>query len=215
MSGYKTIYKGATALIVEKKSKFIATVFSIKSEEEAISYIEATRKKYFDARHNCFAYVCGMNNEIIRFSDDGEPSQTAGKPILDVILNEGIKDVCIVVTRYFGGTLLGTGGLVRAYTSSSKEALNNSEVIEKIHGKKLCIDTDYTNIGKIQYIINEMELISIDTEYTDKVSQTVFVPCEKVDTFSKKIIEVTSATSLIDEIEDGYFAILDGKIIDF
>ena len=112
---YKEIYEGGSDEVVEKKSRFIATVFPVKTEEEAVAIIEETKKKYWDARHNCFAYVIGSKNELQRFSDDGEPSGTAGKPILDVLTGEGVHNALIIVTRYFGGTLLGTGGLVRAY----------------------------------------------------------------------------------------------------
>ena len=109
---YKIIYQGGEDEIVEKKSRFIATVFPVRTEEEALGFIEATRKKYWNARHNCFAYVIGDRGELARCSDDGEPQGTAGKPMLDVLLGEGIHNVAVVVTRYFGGVLLGTGGLV-------------------------------------------------------------------------------------------------------
>ena len=114
MENYKIVHRGGQGEIVEKKSRFIATVCPVMSEEEAISFIEKTKKKYWDARHNCHAFVIGERNEISRCSDDGEPSGTAGKPMLDVLLGAGVHNVCVVVTRYFGGTLLGTGGLVRA-----------------------------------------------------------------------------------------------------
>ena len=115
---YKIAYEGGQGEIVEKKSRFIATIRPVKTEEEALSFIAEMKKKYWDASHNCSAYVIGERNEIQRCSDDGEPGQTAGRPMLDVLLGEEIHDVCAVVTRYFGGTLLGTGGLVRAYTTA-------------------------------------------------------------------------------------------------
>jgi len=210
---YKAVYVGRSAEIVEKKSKFIATVFSVESEQEAISNIEKMRKKYWDATHNCFAYAIGLNNEITRFSDDKEPAQTAGKPILDVILKEGIHNVLIVVTRYFGGTLLGTGGLVRAYSKSAKEGLLSSDIIDMIHGEKLRIVTDYNLIGKIQYIVASLNVNTVDVIYTDKVEMIVVVSDEIVDSFTKKIKEATSAKALVSKDEEGYFAILDGKII--
>ena len=112
--------------IVEKKSRFIANVFPVDSEEQALEIVEKTKKQYWDARHNCFAFVIGKNNEVQRFSDDGEPQGTAGKPILEVLTKGNIHNTLIIVTRYFGGTLLGTGGLVRAYGQSSKAAIENS-----------------------------------------------------------------------------------------
>ena len=134
---YKTVHVGGEAEIIEKKSRFIATVKPVKSEEEAIAFIETLKKKYWNATHNCFAYVIGEHFQVQRCSDDGEPSGTAGKPMLDVLLGEEIHDVAVVVTRYFGGTLLGTGGLVRAYQSSTKAGLEASKVITKKYGHKI------------------------------------------------------------------------------
>ena len=131
---YKTLLEGGVGEVTEKKSRFIATAMPVNSEEEAVLFIESIKKKYWDARHNCSAFVVGRNHELKRCSDDGEPSQTAGKPILDVLLAEDIHNAVIVVTRYFGGTLLGTGGLVRAYTKAAKEGLLNSKVITNIWG---------------------------------------------------------------------------------
>lgn len=120
--------------IVEKKSRFIANVFPVDSEEQALEIIEKTKKQYWDARHNCFAFVIGKNNEVQRFSDDGEPQGTAGKPILEVLTKGNIHNTLIIVTRYFGGTLLGTGGLVRAYGQSSKAAIENSRLLRVCEG---------------------------------------------------------------------------------
>ena len=127
----KTVYQGGQGEITEKKSRFIATVKEVASEEEAAAFIAEMKKKRWDARHNCSAFVIGRNQELTRCSDDGEPSQTAGRPMLDVLLREGIYNVAVVVTRYFGGTLLGTGGLVRAYQKSVQEGLSNCVLIEK------------------------------------------------------------------------------------
>ena len=170
MENYKIVHRGGQGEIVEKKSRFIATVCPVMSEEEAISFIEKTKKKYWDARHNCHAFVIGERNEVSRCSDDGEPSGTAGKPMLDVLLGAGVHNVCVVVTRYFGGTLLGTGGLVRAYSKAVQEGLANSVVIEKILSSRMEIYTDYNGIGKIQYIIGKSPAITVKTEYTDRVS---------------------------------------------
>ena len=155
MEQYKTVLEGGTGEIVEKKSRFIATVRPVKNEEEALAFLEEMRKKYWDARHNCYAYSIGKNREFTRCSDDGEPSGTAGRPMLDVILGEDIYNVAVVVTRYFGGVLLGTGGLVRAYSKAVQEGLAGSIVIEKKKGISLKVTTDYTGIGRIQYIAGE------------------------------------------------------------
>ena len=147
---YKTIYEGGEGELVEKKSRFIATVRPVETEEEALAFIEEMKKKYWDARHNCYVYSVGMNREATRCSDDGEPSGTAGRPMLDVLLGAEVHNICVVVTRYFGGTLLGTGGLVRAYSGAVQEGLSNSTIVEKCLGRQLDITTDYTGIGKIQ-----------------------------------------------------------------
>ena len=124
---YIKLIKGAECEIVEKKSRFIAQIAPVETEEEAYDFIEKIKKKHYDARHNCFAFSIGNEMPLMRFSDDGEPQGTAGKPMLELIQNTGVHDICIVVTRYFGGTLLGTGGLVRAYTQASKAALEQCE----------------------------------------------------------------------------------------
>ena len=166
---YKTVLEGGTGEIVEKKSRFIATVRPVKSEEEALAFLEEMKKKYWDARHNCFVYSVGLNREYTRCSDDGEPSGTAGRPMLDVILGEDIYNVAVVVTRYFGGVLLGTGGLVRAYSKAVQEGLAASRIIEKRRGISMKVTTDYTGIGKIQYIAGERRIPILNSEYTDKV----------------------------------------------
>lgn len=196
---YLTIYKGGVGELIEKKSRFIATVHPVETEEEALAFVEEIKKKYWDARHNCSAFVVGRNHELKRCSDDGEPSQTAGKPILDVLLAEDIHNAVIVVTRYFGGTLLGTGGLVRAYTKAAKEGLLNSKVITKHMGLCLTVDTDYNGIGKLQYLCGQMDITILDIQYTDRVGMELLVPWAQVGGLKKKIIEATSGKAgLID-----------------
>ena len=180
MEIYHTIYKGGDGEIVEKKSRFIAEVHPVTSEEEAMEILEQTRKQYWDARHHCWAYIIGRNPAAERMSDDGEPAGTAGKPILEVIRGRELTNVLVIVTRYFGGTLLGTGGLVRAYTAATIEGLKNSESIARIHGVKLGIETNYTDFGKIQYLIANRNLDQLEPVYTDKVEMTVFVPTDEM-----------------------------------
>lgn len=212
---YRIAYSGGVNEIVEKKSRFIATTFPINSEEEANLFIESIRKKYWDAKHNCFSYVMGDKHQIQRFSDDGEPSGTAGKPMLDVLLGEDIHNVLVVVTRYFGGTLLGTGGLVRAYSKATQAGLINSQIVEKNLGTEYEVKTDYTGIGKLQYIIEQMELTTIDTEYTDVVKTKVIVPMEYCDAFVKKVTEASNGKARIENLKDVYFATIDGKVLFF
>ena len=187
----KTVYAGGEAEIIEKKSRFIATVRPVSSEEEATAFIAEMKKKYWDARHNCSAFVIGDRQELSRCSDDGEPAQTAGRPMLDVLLKEDIHNVAVVVTRYFGGVLLGTGGLVRAYQKSVQEGLAASVIIDKKEGRRLS-GTDYTGFGKLQYLIAQNGLTLIDTVYTEKVELLLMVPSGMQEQTEKEIIEATN-----------------------
>lgn len=209
---YKTVYQGGKGEITEKKSKFIATVRPVKTEEEALAFLEEMKKKYWDARHNCYVYSIGKNREYTRCSDDGEPSGTAGRPMLDVILGEDIYDVAVVVTRYFGGVLLGTGGLVRAYSKAVQEGLGNSTVIEKKYGYSLSVTTDYTGIGKLQYIAGERGLPILDSEYTDKVVLHLMVPSEEREAVEKEITEGLNGRVKIQKEKELYFASIDGEV---
>ncbi|MCI5901871.1 MAG: YigZ family protein [Blautia sp.] len=212
---YKTIYTGGEGEIIEKKSRFIATVRPVKTEEEALAFIEEMRKKYWDARHNCYVYSIGKNREFTRCSDDGEPSGTAGRPMLDVILGTDLYDVAVVVTRYFGGILLGTGGLVRAYSGAVQAGLAESTIIEKIHGVSLEVTTDYMGIGKIQYIAGERRLPILDSEYTDKVVLHLMVPAHQEESVRKAITEGTNGRAKLSRERELYFADLDGEVLVF
>lgn len=214
-NGYRAVYEGGQGEIVEKKSRFIATVLSIETEEEALEFIAKMKKKYWDARHNCYVYSIGMNREFTRCSDDGEPSGTAGRPMLDVILGEDIYNVAVVVTRYFGGVLLGTGGLVRAYSKAVQEGLAASKVILKQKGIALKITTDYTGLGKIQYIAGERNIPVLDSEYTDKVVMKLLVPVQDVGSVQKAITEGTNGRAGIEKDQELYYAVIDGKVITF
>ena len=188
--------------IVEKKSRFIAHVFSIKTEDEATTIINQIKKKYWDARHNCFAYVIGDKGEIQRFSDDVEPQGTAGKPILEVITSRDLTNVLVVVTRYFGGVLLGTGGLVRAYQGATIEGLSNATLGEIIDGLTANIEFEYTNLGKIQYIC-EADNIQIDEiNYTEKVHMALTIEKGKIDGFVHKLQNEFSGEIQLEDIKE-------------
>ena len=208
---YKTVYEGGEGELVEKKSRFIATVRPVKTEEEANQFVEEMRKKYWDARQNCWAFILGERQEFKRCSDDGEPSQTAGKPMMDVLTGAGLTDVAVVVTRYFGGTLLGTGGLVRAYSGAVQEGLKSSTVITKYLGVKLSVTTDYNGVGKLQYLFGQKEIPILSAEYTDKVVFTVLVESSRIQEIKKAITEATSATAQMEESDPVYFAEINGK----
>lgn len=214
-NGYKAVYQGGCGEIEEKKSRFIATVRPVESEEEAVAFIGEIRKQYWDARHNCSAFVIGRNNELTRCSDDGEPSGTAGRPMLDVLLREGIHNAAVVVTRYFGGTLLGTGGLVRAYQRSVQEGLKNCVIIDKQQGRLLEIGTDYNGIGKLQYLLGNEQIAILDTVYSDAVIMKVIVPEEQKDHIQKSIIDATGGRAELSWGEEAEFAMAGKELLLF
>ncbi len=194
--------EGGEGYYEEKKSRFLAACYRIESEEEAVGLIEAAKKKYWDARHNCYAYVLGANNELMRFSDDGEPSGTAGKPILEVLTARGIHNCLIIVTRYFGGTLLGTGGLVRAYQKSSIDAVDNSILARRTKGSRITISTDYSSAGKIQYAAQQNGWMLTDTIYAADVSLVIEVPMPERERVVKEAVQITSGKAVINEEND-------------
>ena len=199
MDGRKILYKGGEGEIVEKKSRFIATLRPIASEEEAAQFLAEIRKKYWDARHHCSAFVLGERGDLTRCSDDGEPSGTAGRPMLDVLTGEGLTGCMAVVTRYFGGTLLGTGGLVRAYGGAVREGLKNCVLLTCIEGVRLVISSDYTDLGKIQYILGEEKATQENSEYTDRVTSTVLLPAADEERVRKKLTDATGGRCTIEE----------------
>lgn len=209
------VYKGGQGEITEKKSRFIATVRPVESEEEAVSFINETKKKYWDARHNCSAFVIGKRQELTRCSDDGEPAGTAGRPMLDVLLKENIHNAAVVVTRYFGGVLLGTGGLVRAYQQATKAGLSASEIIEKKDGAVLFIRTDYTGIGRLQYLFVQEKLTVMDTAYEADVLVKAVIPENDKKRIEKTIIEQTNGTAKLEWGDEVTFAEYDGGVLLF
>lgn len=210
---YRVIYEGGSGEIEEKKSRFIATIAKAESEEEAVAFIARMKKQYWDARHNCSAFVIGSNAQITRSSDDGEPSGTAGRPMLDLLLREGVYNVVVVVTRYFGGTLLGTGGLVRAYQGAVAEGLTNCRLLEKKKGYRVSVSTDYNGLGKIQYLARTQDLPLVDTIYGEKVEIILAVTEEELAPVVKKITEATNATAGIEHSDLLEFGLLDGNVI--
>ncbi len=214
-TSYQVVYTGGEGEIVEKKSRFIATVRPVETEEEAVSFINETKKKYWDAKHNCSAFVIGKRQEITRCSDDGEPAQTAGRPMLDVLLGRGITNTAVVVTRYFGGVLLGTGGLVRAYQAAVQAGLASCRVITKKQGKMLAVHTDYNGLGRLQYLFGQQETAVLDTEYTADVVMTVLVPAKQYESLPKEITEQTNGTAKMEWEKEAVYAVVDKKVILF
>ncbi|MBP5332452.1 MAG: YigZ family protein [Lachnospiraceae bacterium] len=170
LNEYLTVTEDSTGEITEKKSRFIALLHHVESEEEAAEFVGSIKKEYWDARHNCFAYVIGTGLPLERANDDGEPSRTAGLPILESIKAAGLTNVCIIVTRYFGGILLGTGPLAKAYRDASKLAIDNAAVVRMRPLKNIVFTADYDSYGKLRYEAERLSLNVIDTQFSDKVS---------------------------------------------
>lgn len=202
---YRVIVEEGTGEITEKKSRFIATVKRVENEEEAAAFVETMKKKYWDASHNCSAMVIGERGELTRCSDDGEPSGTAGRPMLEVLLSEKLRNAAVVVTRYFGGTLLGTGGLVRAYTQAVKEGLSGCKLGTMRAGVRLEVLTDYNGIGKILYIMGTKGIEPEDSLYTDTVQLVLLVPAEDKEALCKEFTEATAGKAKITMKEELYF----------
>ena len=175
--------------------------------------MEEMKKKYWDARHNCYAWVLGKDGANVKASDDGEPSGTAGRPILDVLTGAGLTDTCIVVTRYFGGVLLGTGGLVRAYTQASRDGIEKSVLIEKVNGVLLDIIAAYTDAGKIQYLLGREEIHTVESDFSDVVRIRVVVPASEEARFTKQMTEATAGRTEIRKAGRAWFGVAGGKFI--
>ncbi len=190
---YTTIAKESQAEIIEKRSRFIATVKPVKTEEEALAFLAELRQKYWNATHNVYAYIIEENN-IMRYSDDGEPGGTAGLPVLDMLKKEGLTNLIVVVTRYFGGVLLGTGGLVHAYSKSAKAGVLAAGLVDMILCRKITLSCEYTLLGKLQNLLaNYPGVIQEEAEYTDKVSLPLFLPEENADAFCASVTDKMNA----------------------
>ena len=210
---FRTVYRGGTGEIVEKKSRFIATVRLVESEEEALSCLEALRKKYWDARHNCFVYIIGENQETVRCSDDGEPSGTAGRPMLDVVQGAGLRNVLVVVTRISAVRCWERAAWCARTRRRCRRGLANSVLIDEICGVRLLIETDYNGIGKIQYLLGQRGIPILESEYTDQVKIRVLVPKTEVDRLCAEITEGTNGKAKLEKEEELYFAQNDGELI--
>lgn len=206
---YKTLLQYGEDEIIINKSRFIGYARPVKSEEEALEFIEKISSKHRDATHNVYAYVIGKNSNIQRFSDDGEPSGTAGIPALEVIKKEELRDVVVVVTRYFGGIKLGGGGLIRAYTKGCKIALNAAQIVDMILHTNLEIQIDYTLYGKIENYLQSENYIPENIDFRDKVSISIYVDNRKLERFKRELINMTSANIEIIDLDEKYLPIKD------
>ncbi|EGT4530954.1 YigZ family protein [Clostridioides difficile] len=213
MSNYRTLHEFGTDEITIEKSIFIGYAKPIKSEEEALEFINEIKKKHKDATHNVWAYTVGKNMNIQRYSDDGEPQGTAGIPTLEVIKKEDLRDVAVVVTRYFGGTKLGAGGLVRAYTKGAKLGLEAGKIIYKVMYQEVKVKIDYTQLGKVQNELMNLGYFIKDTVYEDNVEIVVYSRLEDVEKLSEKMIDITSGTGKIVLGEEFYLSEQNGEIL--
>lgn len=208
---YRTIYRYGEDETIINKSRFIGYAMPVETEEEALDFIETIKTKHRDATHNVYAYVLGKDSNTQRFSDDGEPSGTAGIPVLEVIKKEGLRNTVVVVTRYFGGIKLGTGGLIRAYTKGAKIGLDAGIIIDMVLHTKIKIRIDYTLYGKIEnYLMNE-EYIVDDSIFDDAVNIFVYIEDTKVDSFYKIMADLTNGNAILEKLDEEYIPIKDGK----
>ncbi len=209
---YNIMVSGGTGRIEEKRSVFIASIRAVHDETEAAAFMDEIKKKFWDASHHCYAYVLGGDPAPKKFSDAGEPSGTAGKPILDIIEGEGLHDTMIIVTRYFGGTLLGTGGLVRAYQGAAREGLRHCIVAERHEGVRLTYIIDYDFYGKLQKMAEKEPVHLMAPEFSDKIKINIAVDKSYSENIIDKVEDLSAAKAKLSDRTDIYFTETDGKV---
>lgn len=203
MKEYKTVEKEGVDEFVEKKSRFIGHVKPVKTQQEATEFINSLKSKYWDATHNVYAYVLRENN-ICRSSDDGEPSGTAGVPVLDVLLKEQLVDVCVVVTRYFGGTLLGAGGLVRAYSHGSKIAVESGGIITMAPCKIMTVSVNYSFYDRMNILLEESGANVIESDFSDVVNIKFSIKADNKDVLADKLTQQSNGKYSLKEIGEEF-----------
>jgi uncharacterized YigZ family protein len=204
LTQYRTVKRFGQAEIVIKKSRFIGHAKPVASEEEAIQFIEGIKKEHWSATHNCSAYMIGERDEIQKASDDGEPSGTAGKPILQVVKNQELKNVAVVVTRYFGGIMLGAGGLIRAYTDGAVAGLAAAEQLYKVLHREVLVEIDYTWLGKVENELRGRAMLMGESVFTDKVTLTCLPRADEAESFIEWMTDLTQGQGMIRSAEDRY-----------
>ena len=203
---YAAVLYRAGGYYEEKKSRFFSEVFPLENEAQVEQYLQAIRKKYYDASHHCYAYTLGKRQEYVKCSDAGEPQGTAGYPMLSVLQGLKVCDCLVVVTRYFGGTLLGTGGLVRSYTKAAQSALDHAVIVHKKLSDLLLIETDYGGYGRLQYCFEKAGLKPSGQDFTDKVSIQLPVPADDTERVIRTVTEETSGKARIEKLKQVYAA---------
>lgn len=213
LTSFRTIKDYGEETIIIKKSRFIGYAMPAETEAEAVQFIESIQKKHWDATHNCYAYQIGQHDEIQKSNDDGEPSGTAGKPILELIKKEGLKNVVVVVTRYFGGIMLGAGGLVRAYGQTAGAGLRAAGIVTRSLFQTIQVGIDYTWLGKVENETLQAGYFIDRIEYLDRVTVHVLVPIEAIDAFTNLITNATNGQAGIISGDTVYASVMDGKLV--
>ena len=190
----KKLIEAEEGLYIEKKSKFICHLFKVSDPDEAQELLKGEKKRYFDAKHHCYAYILGENGENVKCSDDGEPSGTAGRPMLDILKREGVTDVLCVVTRYFGGVLLGTGGLVRAYSEALKDAIDKSSFAFEEDAVKTSLSYNYSFDAKITSYLNNNNITVLSKDYSENILLKIVVKKDEFENFNEGLINLTNGT---------------------
>ena len=206
MKTQKILYKGGEGELIEKKSRFIATTRPVETEEEALAFLAEMKKKYWDATHNCSAFVIGDRQQIQRCSDDGEPQGTAGQPMLEVFRRAGVENVCCVVTRYFGGILLGTGGLLRAYTRSAKDALDAAGIAQVRQWAQTVVECPYPLLERVKLEIAAAQGILGEVSYGAQVRLPALLPVEHWPAYAARITELTAGKIAAEKLGETFQA---------
>ena len=199
--GYLTIKDRAEASFIEKHSEFIGYLAPVTTNDEAVAFINEIKSKHRKATHNVYAYILTDDN-IVRYSDDGEPQGTAGVPVLDVLKKRGLTDICCVVTRYFGGILLGGGGLVRAYSHATSIAVDSASIMDMCSCYQLKFSMDYTLYGKVNYILPNFDIKILDTNFSNCVTITLLVKVERFEELNKKLIDVSNGSIVVEKSQE-------------
>lgn len=213
MEAYRTIYQEADATIEVKKSKFIGHAKPVNSEEEAQVFIKDIKKAYRDASHNVFAYTIGERDEIQKCSDDGEPSGSAGVPMLEVLKKEKLHNLVVVVTRYYGGVKLGVGGLIRAYTEAQKEAIREAKEVSRQVFCRLALQIPYELNDKIMYFIEKEGIILLDKAYLEQVNCTLLLEEEKTEEVMKQISEISNGQMPMHMAGKDFYTVYEGEVL--
>ena len=204
---YLTIKSVGKGEYTEKKSRFLGEIHPVTTEEEAAAVVAQARKRYYDARHHCYAWILGDDGSVKKASDDGEPSGTAGIPMLKVLEGAGLRNAVVVVTRYFGGTLLGTGGLVRSYTQAAQAALANAGIARMCRCKVIGIDTEYSFLDRVLYFLGQQEIEPYDQVYTDRVAMKITVESNRADAVLSGLTALSAGKVGLDTLEEGFYPI--------